>query len=82
MELNYQIKKPIPKNRDGFRTAASTGGGTRTHTRDEPQWILNPSRLPIPPRRQQLGNCLKYRPIGQIGSPDFLRSLQIRRSLY
>ena len=29
----------------------SAGGGTRTHTGGEPQRILNPSRLPIPPHR-------------------------------
>ena len=27
------------------------GGGTRTHTRGEPNWILNPARLPISPLR-------------------------------
>ena len=26
-------------------------GGTRTHTRGEPNWILNPARLPVPPLR-------------------------------
>ena len=29
----------------------NAGGGTRTHTRGEPERILNPSRLPIPPHR-------------------------------
>ena len=37
-------------------SCANAGGGTRTHTRGEPERILNPSRLPIPPHRQDLEN--------------------------
>ena len=30
-------------------------GGSRTHTRFEPHWILSPARLPIPPLRHVFG---------------------------
>ena len=46
----------LTKDSDEVRARAiqrvNAGGGTRTHTGCDPQRILNPSRLPIPPHRQ------------------------------
>jgi hypothetical protein len=36
----------------------SADGGGRTHTSFEGQWILSPSRLPIPPRRRLIGSWI------------------------
>ncbi len=56
------VGTPIAENRDNPRelsrsgascpTVSIAGGGTRTHTRGEPDRILNPARLPIPPLRR------------------------------
>lgn len=31
-------------------------GGSRTHTRGKPDWILSPARLPVPPHRHILSH--------------------------
>ena len=58
-----------PENRQNSRELSSSGepclslstaeGGSRTHTRGEPDRILNPARLPVPPLRQLLPTTTK-----------------------
>ena len=48
MGVQYKLKKPT-----FFKRGQSTEGRTRTGTWCEPDWILSPARLPIPPLRQK-----------------------------
>ena len=64
----------LPENykfSDGSPDIFGAGGGTRTHTRGEPNWILNPARLPISPLR--LSGCLFLVAHGSVMSPQIER---------
>ncbi len=44
----------LPEEKEETSFVNGAGGGSRTHTRGEPNWILNPARLPVSPLRLSL----------------------------
>ena len=52
-----------------YRVTRSAGGGSRTHTLREEDWILSPARLPISPLRQS-GTIIPY-PWGDNKKTDY-----------